>query len=218
MAVFWIGQRRFATKGAARAAVQEVLHGYPVGTVLSGEVFDLLRDLLDMHPDAEDKIGVGVADIRIAPSPHPKYKKYPAFEVVRTDESTIDFSYRDCIDHPSLRSQVHNVMRVEVEDKTTAYFESRLAEETFVSDESGRPLQLNDTAVSYFRGPSFAQIADGFAATEGGWEVIELTPSTQQGLGQFADRDQAGRWRAHWEDRAILGLLTTSENRTRPRS
>jgi hypothetical protein len=119
---------------------------------------------------------------------------YPGFEVIRVDGSTIDFSYQDCLKHPSLRSQVHNVMRVEIDDKTTSYFESRIAEGTFVSDESGVPLQRNDTAVSHFQGPSFAQIADAFANVEGGWEAIELTPSATRGSGgsSIATRPSAG--------------------------
>ncbi|MFC8765809.1 DCL family protein [Streptomyces sp. NPDC057193] len=218
MAVFWIRHRRYPSKGDAKAAVRAVLHGHPKGTELTGEDFDLVRDLLDMHPDSAGKIGDGVGAIKIGPSPHPKYQKYPSFWVVRPNGSTVDFSYKDCFDHPSLRSQVHNIMRVEIEDKTTAYFESRLAEGTFTSDESGVPLQLHDTAVSYFRGPPFSQIADEFADAEGGWETIELTPSTDQGLGRFVDRNQAERWRAWWEDRAVLALLTQAENRGRPRA
>ncbi len=214
MAKFWIGQREYRTKAAAGDAVRAVLHKHPVGTALSGDEFDLVRDLLDMHHEAEQKIGVGVASIRVAP---PFMGPHPGFEVVRTDGSVIDFSYRSCLQTPSLRSQVHNVMRVEIDDLTTAYFESRLAQETFVSDLSGVPLRTNDTAVSYFQGPSFAQIADGFGAAETGWEAIKLTPSTAHGLGRFVDRNQSERWRTYWAARARLGLLTKSENRGYPR-
>ena len=216
MAEFWIGQRRYGTKGAARDAVRKVLQGSPVGVELDGEEFDLVRDLLDMHSEAAEKIGTGVAVIRIAaPMPGTKYQR---FELVRTDGSPMDFSYLSCLQTPSLRSQVHNVMRFEVKDRTSDYFESRKAAGTFTSDLSGVPLQHNDTAVSYFQGPSFAEIADEFAAAEGGWEAIELTTSTDPGPGQFVDRDQAGRWRAHWQERAVLGLLTQPENRARRRS
>ncbi|MGR6998896.1 hypothetical protein ACU686_13355 [Yinghuangia aomiensis] len=45
-----------------------------------------------------------------------------------------------------------------------------------------------------------------------------MSPSTEQGLGKLVDRAQADRWRAHWEQRAVLGLLTKAENRGRPRS
>ncbi|MGR6998897.1 DCL family protein [Yinghuangia aomiensis] len=138
MPVFWIGTRRYRTKTEAGDAVRAVLHGRPIGTELVGEEFDLIRDLLDMHHEAQDKIGVGVAAIRIAP---PLKGPYRGFEVVRTDGTTIDFSYQTCLRKPSLRSQVHNVLRDEIEDKTTAYFDARYAEGTFTSDESGVPLQ-----------------------------------------------------------------------------
>lgn len=214
MAVFWIGERRYKSKQAAGDAVRGVLHAYPVGAALSGDEFDLIRDLLDMHPNAEEKIGLGVTGIQIAP---PQQGPHPGFEATRIDGSIIDFSYLSCLTKPSLRSHVHNVMRAEVADLTSVYFEARYADGTFHSDESSTPLDRDDTAVSYFRGPAFAQIADAFAEIEGGWESITVTPSTTYGLGRFTDSDQLARWRAHWEDRAVLGLLTQAENRRRPR-
>ncbi|MFE2347964.1 DCL family protein [Kitasatospora cineracea] len=214
MAVFWIGHRRYGTKKAAGDAVRAVLHGHPIGTELTGEEFDLVRDLLDMHHEAEQKIGEGVAAIRIAP---PQQGPHPGFEVVHPDGSAIDFSYLTCLKAPTLRSQVHNVMQAETKDLRTAYFEKRIAAGTFTSDLSGVPLDTSDTAVSHFQGPAFSRIADAFAAAEGGWEAIPLTPSTAYGLGQFVDRGQAERWRVYWQSRAVLGLLTKAENRTRPR-
>ena len=214
MAVFWIGNRRYPTKTAAGDAVRAVLHAHPRGTELAGEEYDLVRDLLDLHPEAQDKIGVGVAGIRIGT---PQNGPHPCFEIVRTNGSTIDFSYLTCLKAPDLREQVHNVMRFEIDDQTTAYLEPRIAADTLVSDESGIPLQSTATHVSYFRGPSFAQLADAFAAAEGGWETIELSRSTEQGPGRFVDREQAERWRTHHAERAVLGLLSPQENRRRPR-
>ncbi|GAA2842934.1 hypothetical protein GCM10010441_78560 [Kitasatospora paracochleata] len=215
MPVFRIGPRQYRTKGEAEKAVQAVLHGHPVGTVLSGDDFDLVRDLLDMHHEAADKIGVGVADIRIAP---PLIGRYPGFEVIRVDGTTIDFSYKTCLKAPSLASQVRNVLRMEVDDLTTGYLEDRISTNTLASDESGVPLDTGNLHVSYFQGPSFNDISLAFAAAEGGWESIAMTPSTAQGLGELVDRDQAKRWREHWTRQARLGLLTPEENRRRPRT
>ncbi|SDS48194.1 Protein of unknown function [Streptomyces sp. TLI_053] len=215
MPVFRIGSRLYRTKGEAEKAVQAVLHGHPVGTVLSGEDFELVRDLLAMHHEATDKIGVGVADIRIAP---PLIGRFPGFEVIREDGSTIDFSYKTCLKAPSLDSQVRNVLRMEVDDLTTAYLAQRVSSGTLVSDESGVPLSTENLHVSYFRGPSFNDISQTFAESEGGWGSIGMTPSTAQGLGELVDRGQAGRWREHWTEHAQLGLLTPEENRRRPRT
>ncbi|MFD8597652.1 DCL family protein [Kitasatospora sp. NPDC059646] len=215
MAVFRIGHRQYRTKEEAKKAVRAVLHKYPVGTELEGEEFELIRDLLDLHHDAGKKIGGGVAAIRIGP---PQQGRYPGFEVVHPDGKPIDFSYKTCFDPPTLRQQVHNVMGVEISDLKTEYFRSRIAAGTFTSDLSGVPLDTSDTAVSHFQGPPLFQIADAFAAAEGGWEAIPLTPTTDYGRGLFVDRAQADRWRAFWQDRAVLGLLTKAEDRRRPRA
>ncbi|MDX2526210.1 DCL family protein [Streptomyces europaeiscabiei] len=215
MAEFWIGQRRYRTKGAAQEAVQEVLYRYNVGSIVDQEDdHQLLLDLLDMHPNADDKIGSGVEAFAIAA---PQRGPYPGFEVIRTDGSRIDFSYRECLKPRTYRQQVLNVMRDEVKATISVYFESRKAADSLLSDHSGTPLESTNTAVAYFRGPSFNDIAREFAESHGGWEAIELTSSAEKGLGRFVDRDLAERWFIHHQAHAVLGLLSAEENRRRLR-
>jgi hypothetical protein len=67
---FWIGSREYRTKGAAQEAVRDVLYGYSVGSVVDKEEDHLLLlDLLDLHEEADVKIGVGVESFVIAPPP-----------------------------------------------------------------------------------------------------------------------------------------------------
>ncbi|WP_329082434.1 DCL family protein [Streptosporangium sp. NBC_01469] len=209
MPACWIGDREYRSKAQARAAVQAILRDHSPGTELTGEQFSLIRDLLDMHPRAEAKIGPGVADIRIVALP---LGGHHGFELIRTDGTPMDFSYQGCLDHPSPRTKAHNAMRFEVEELKSAYFEERYEAGTFTSDASGVPLRRDDTDVSYFQGPSFAQIADDFAELEGGWSQIPLTPAEQKGRTALADHAQADRWRARWKERAVLGLLRRAEN------
>ncbi|GLX51235.1 hypothetical protein Shyhy01_41850 [Streptomyces hygroscopicus subsp. hygroscopicus] len=215
MAEFWIGHRRYRTKGEAKEAVREVLYRYNVGSIVDQEDDHLLLlDLLDMHHEADDKIGPGVEAFAIAP---PQRGPYPGFEVIRTDGSRIDFSYQTCLKPPTYRQQVMNVMRDEIKSTINAYFESRKTVGLLVSDQSGTPLDSSNTAVSYFQGPSFVDIAEEFAETVGGWEAIELTPSTEPGLGKLKDRVLAERWLNHHQEHAVLGLLSSQENQRRPR-
>ncbi|MEU0222446.1 DCL family protein [Streptomyces sp. NPDC006265] len=215
MAEFWIGHRRYRTKGDAQEAVQKVLYRYSVGSIVDQqEDHLLLLDLLNMHREAEDKIGPGVEAFAIAPPPR---GPYPCFEVVRVDGSRIDFSYKDCLKPKTYRQQVLNVMRDEVKSTINTYFDSRKQVGTLVSDLSGTTLTSSDTAVSYFGGPSFNDIAVEFADSVGGWETIELTPSTEPGLGRFRDRDLAEQWFTYHQEHAVLGLLSTKENQRRPR-
>jgi hypothetical protein len=215
VAEFWIGQRQYRTKGAATEAVREILSRYNVGETIDGEEDHLLLlDLLDMHHEADEKMGSGVEAFAIAP---PQRGPYPGFEVRRTDGSRIDFSYKTCLTAPTVRQQVMNVMRDEVKGQINAYFEARKAAGSLVSDRSGQQLDSADSAVSYFRGPAFVDIAEEFAGVVGGWDDIAMTPSTEPGLGRIADRALAERWREHHRGRAVLGLLSRQENQRRPR-
>ncbi|MEU7428570.1 DUF3223 domain-containing protein [Streptomyces sp. NPDC040750] len=216
MPEFRIGHRRYPTKQAAGDAVRAVLYGYDVGSAVDRPADHLLLlDLLDLHEEALDKIGSGVDSFVIAP---PLRGPHPGFAVVRTDGTRIDFSYLACLKPLTYRQQVSSAMRAEVEDQVNAYFTSRVAAGSLVSDQSGAPLDYGDTHVSYFRGPTFAEIAATFAATVGGWDAIELNSSADQGIGTFTDRALAERWRSHHAEHAVLGLLSSQENLRRPRA
>jgi hypothetical protein len=168
-----------------------VLYGYSVGsTVDRPEDHLLLLNLLDLREEAPDKIGSGVDSFVIA---SPLRGPYPLA----------------CLKPPAYRQQVSSAMRAEVKDGVNAYFTSRMAAGSLVSDQSGAQLDYGGTHVSYFRGPTFAEIAATFAAAVGGWDTIELTPSTDQGLGTFTDRALAERWRSHHAEHAVLGLLSS---------
>jgi hypothetical protein len=213
---FWIGSRQYPSKKAAQEAVRDVLYGYSVGSIVDQEADHLLLlDLLDMHAEADTKIGVGVESFAIAP---PLKGPYPGFEVIRTDGTRIDFSYLACLKPPTYRQQVCAAMRLEAEANTTAYFTARAAANTLVSDQSGRPLDITDTHVSHYRGPSFAELAAAFAHDNGGWDAIELTTSSDPGRGQFTNRQLAERWREYHQAHAVLALLSSQENLRRPRT
>jgi hypothetical protein len=53
--------------------------------------------LLNWHPEAEQKIGVGIAAIEVRPTEFGKNTR--GFWLVREDGSETDFSYRKCVDN-----------------------------------------------------------------------------------------------------------------------
>lgn len=103
-------------------------------------------------------------------------------------------------------------MRAETAGTTGSYFASRAAANTLVSDLSGIPLDENDPHVSHYQGPAFVDIATQFASTVGGWDQVEVTPTTDAGAGKLKDRNLAGQWVAHHKEQAVLALLTAQEN------
>lgn len=211
----WIGSRRYATKKARQQAVQAILGRYGFGQVVDQEDDDLLlRDLLDMHPDAADKVGPGVDRFRIIPTPRGHHK---GPEAVLVDGTKVAFSYQKCLDAPTQRQRVLDAMRTEVQPQVNAYFESRKAAHTLVSDESGQELSPAGAHVAYFQGPRFHDIALEFVEAVGGFDAIDLDSETARGLALFTDRALAERWHEHHREHAVLGLLSAEENLRRPR-
>lgn len=156
----WIGPRRYATKKAGQEAVQAILGRYGFGQDVDQEDDDLLlRDLLDMHPDAAEKVGSGVDRFRIIPTPRGHHR---GPEAVLVDGTRVAFSYQKCLDAPTHRQRVLAAMRTEIQPQVNVYYESRKASHTLVSDESRQHLAPDDTHVSYFCGPRFHDIAREF--------------------------------------------------------
>jgi hypothetical protein len=102
--------RTFAKQGDATAFFKGMLAQYADGEFLNSGDEDILYELLQRHPEADEKIGVGVkAFFRMKSPDHPT----SCFHVLRIDESKTDFGYSACITGraPSLRSQFYEACR-----------------------------------------------------------------------------------------------------------
>ncbi|CAE7675532.1 NRPE1 [Symbiodinium sp. CCMP2592] len=87
------------------AASRDILHGATVGEdIPSGDDLQVVKDLLNYHPDAKRKIGGGLRSIKVDFAPPPNHK-HRCFWVVRVDGSQEDFSARKCRD--AIRRELH---------------------------------------------------------------------------------------------------------------
>lgn len=88
-----IGEMQFATKGDALLHIRETLRRYLPGERVSIEDEHFLRSLLERHPNAAEKMGVGVNHFMVRSADYGTQ----CFWVVRTDGSTQRFSYKECL-------------------------------------------------------------------------------------------------------------------------
>ncbi|MEW1912326.1 DUF3223 domain-containing protein [Kitasatospora sp. NPDC085895] len=195
--------------------MSDLLNRYDFNAVVDQEEDALLlRDLLDMHPKAVEKIGPGVDHFRVIMTPRGGYK---GPEAVHTDGRHVPFSYNDALEPPTHAQRVEAAMRTEVKTQRDAYVRDRESEGTLVSDESGLPVAAATVHVSYYRGRSFHDLATEFVEGAGGPEGIELETNTEIGLALFADRTLAARWHDFHREHAVLALLTPAESLRRSR-
>lgn len=84
----------FSSKEGIRLYVSEIAKKYRPGKSITGDDFFFMRELLNSHEGAEEKIGCGVISIEVEIEPEWKTR---AFYLTRLDGSRTDFSYRKCI-------------------------------------------------------------------------------------------------------------------------
>ena len=88
-----IGRLNFKYKKEALAHFKKILNSYGFKESLSEEDFNDVLNLLKIHPNAKEKIGVGIKKIKVDET---RYKT-KCFNVIRVDSSCEIFSYIKCI-------------------------------------------------------------------------------------------------------------------------
>ena len=83
----------FSRQGDAKAFFSKMLQGYKPGDHVSTADEVHLRDLLDRHPDAVTKRGVGIERFEVQEADYDTQ----CFRVVRTDGTWERFSYHVCV-------------------------------------------------------------------------------------------------------------------------
>jgi hypothetical protein len=91
--VIEIGDLTFPTKASATEHFRRMLNRYGVGERVAEDDGVQLGWLLARHPDAEEKIGTGVDYFSVRNAEFGTR----CFEVVRSDGSKTDFSFRWCV-------------------------------------------------------------------------------------------------------------------------
>jgi hypothetical protein len=209
-----VGGFRFATKTEARRYVADMLDSYSDGECVIGEDEQFLRDLLDLHPEAMEKIGCGVSHF----TRDRDLRGGRCFWLWRTDGSKSDFSTRKALELKGSRSDLHDALRCEVEGQRNAFLRSQFAGGArVVCAITGEALTEDGAHVDH-HAPTFGEIARAFLAEEGIGPAASLPQMTSESTRRyFIDRDLAERWQRFHEQRAVLRLTTAQANLQRKR-
>jgi hypothetical protein len=217
------------TQSAALDAFRAILRssGYGVGDRITDPVHDLmLREVLERHPDVDEKVGAGVDYFFIGRTQDASGafvgRDAIGIWIHRVDGTTIDFSYQTAAKGRSARSDAKEAMRIAVRDTRLAYRDGQYASGTPVtSDISGAVIADKEDAHVVYLAPEWGQLTYQFARSEGGWAAVKVTAgggtSAQVG-GAFADPVMEARWVAFHARHATTALATASENARRPRA
>lgn len=212
---YLIGLKEFRTKKEAEAFVQSILYRYKPGQELSDEDLVFIMDLLQRHPSAEKKIGVGIRNVRVV-----KEVIWGTchFEILRTDGSTTDFSFMKCL-YPATRLQLfkqacrHAVAKEMVDFRHRA-FDLANAEGQIICPILHTPITIHEAHVDHGPPWTFDRLVQEFIACEAlDIESVELTGFGDGELRRgFADPSLAERWCQFHTTNAQLRVVSAKAN------
>jgi hypothetical protein len=212
---YLVGSEAFSTKKDAEAFVQSILNRNPLGQELLGDDLTFVLALLALHPKAAEKVGTGVAGIRVVQEATWGTRH---FELVRTDGSTTDFSFMKCL-YPATKLQLfRQACRHAVADDIIE-FRHRAFD---TANDAGQlrcpvldiPMTLQETHVDHEPPRTFDQLVQEFIQRE----RIEVDAVALTGLGDgelrkgLANSELEERWREFHRTNARLRVVSTKAN------
>jgi hypothetical protein len=111
-----IGKRAFESKKSATESIRAILYKYPVGEKVRGDDMWFLFDLLELHQQADEKIGCGVVSIEIEQNGPTR-----GFWLTRVDGTRTDWSFVACLSPPSPERQALSGFRTAVVPQILAF-------------------------------------------------------------------------------------------------
>lgn len=209
-----LGSQVFQSKKAADAHVSCLLNSARLGVPLTDVALETMLSLLSRHPDAANKIGCGVANIRVRQE---SIWGTRHFEIERVDGSTTDFSFKKCLSAPKTTTLFKQACRHSVADQIIAF------RNNVFDTAAGAPvycpicftvLTPNTSHVDHIPPDTFDTLVQAFIERE------QLDVGSVRIAGQndnemrksFADLALQERWRAFHAARAKLRVVSVVAN------
>lgn len=197
------------TKTDAKRRCQALLWEGPLSTPLEGHDAQFVTDLFRRHPDAERKIGAGIAFFTVEPT------KFGArgFILHRIDGTTTDWSYPKALTPPSHEQYAREAMRHAVEHQIFAYRDRAFANvDQIQCPISGEWVGKLACHIDHAWPITFLHLADKWAVRAGGYEAVQHGSGDNQFGRRMTDVEQRDSWLAYHLERAQLRVVSPNAN------
>lgn len=191
-----LGPLTFGSRKELREYLSQALVTTGRGNRVSEDLDAVLRDLIQVHPDAERKVGAGIDGFTVRFMP----PKSNAFFIERVDGSREDFSFHKCLAHLDgtgfREREIKAKLRDVVKDETEA-FRASLPEITECVL-TGTSLRRNTAHIDHAYPNTFSRIISVFLKRERlTWSTFPIGASGDPVIGRIVtDPGVAWRWRS----------------------
>lgn len=209
-----IGPHGFTSKAAAKQYARAIMKKHvELGVMLPGDEM-FLRDLVAIHPEAEQKIGCGISGFTTRVDPIWRTTRH--FVIIRTDGSTTDFSFHTCIDGSNHRKDVLQALRHAISDQVVNF--ERCA---FTTDDplfcpfTGEELSLFDCHVDHTPPDTFLNLVQRWMKQEGieNFSEIQLVDNADnQWVHELRDERLSSSWQSFHISNCNLRLISPLAN------
>jgi hypothetical protein len=216
MSGFTAGSRTWKSKAEALKAIGGwLISKQPVYRVSDREELRFLMELIERHPEANKKIGCGIAGFEIRSNP--VFQKQNTLYLIRTDGSETDFSFRMCVSgkRSSGWADFCSAARFAISDQIIVYKVAR-----FLSIDKPRCWitneELNSDQCHVDHIVPFDTLIRRFV-TEFNVDIDSAIEESTDGdvIPRFADQKLKNQWQKFHRENAVLNLATPTANMKR---
>jgi hypothetical protein len=212
-----VGKMEFATAKLATEYVRGLVARYADDAVANQPDTEFLKDLLELHPRCEEKVGCGVSAFKF--KTNPEYTNTRTIFIVRTDGIETDFSWTKCIDGETPERLRRAALRRAVTDQIIEFKREVLLRGRVMCPVTGEELSWEFCHVDHCSPNTFDNLVDDWLVERSlTIDSIEITPSRDSSFSRtLSDEAQRESWREFHRQRKHLRLLSPSANLSLPK-
>lgn len=207
---FTIDDREFTSKKSVTDYVRtEILCKYADLVRISEDHLRFMVSLLQYHPWGEQKIGCGVVDMWIA-----KNLNFPTrgFFLSRTDGTTTDFSFLQCVQSGSVVRDFREACRAAIVPTVLAIKNAAFDSGQVVCPIRGRVLSKADCHVDHEPPNTFAAIFAAYLETGINPDSVPLKHDDNDAGTRFVNESDAEAWVSFHNQIARLRVISKEAN------
>lgn len=208
-----VGEVQFPSQKAALDFARQIRDRYVDGEKITRSDAVFLADLLSLHPEADQKFGVGITHFSVQTDA--VFGKTRHFVVHRKDGTSTDFSFKSCIEGSSAKRDALSALREAVAEQITGFKQAAFAGKTDVPCAvRGTPTSFRDAHVDHIPPRTYAALVTGWLRHEGlNLEDIAVTlPADNQVLTTMVGKEQMASWQQFHKKHAKLRILCSEAN------
>jgi len=208
-----IGGLTFSSKKKAKDFFRNIRDKYAIGEKTSDEDTRYLIDLINIHPEAEQKLGCGISHFSVGIDQHYGMTKH--FVIHRTDGSTTDVSFIQAIDGKNVRQDRLVALRTAVDDQILDFRTQCFScQEVYICPLRKITVTQDTYHIDHTPPNTFMVLVDNWLKNRNlKISDIEITPSKDnQVISEMINISQKTDWQQYHRANATLRLLSPIGN------